>query len=121
MTDSIFERWRGSQPKTLIDNLRRLADDLEDIDACVVARPPATSINSWAIAQRAVPCLIGRPMGHPVVSDGKSACSSELFYLDAERGIARTMSRWYSLGTRVDPEYWGEKFRHMGKPFEGSH
>jgi len=56
-----------------------------------------------------VPCLIGRPMGHPSIFDGKTACSSELFYLDPARGIARTMSRWYHLGTRVDAEYRSER------------
>ncbi|WP_312862228.1 DUF6634 family protein [Rhizobium sp. P32RR-XVIII] len=56
-----------------------------------------------------MPCLIGRPIGHPKVPDGKMACTSELFYLDRERGIARTMSRWYRLGTCVDPGYWDER------------
>jgi hypothetical protein len=66
-------------------------------------------MNSWTLGRRSVPCLIGRPLGHPAILDGKPACSSELFYFDPERGIARTMSRWYRLGTRVDPDYWTER------------
>ncbi|ASR08855.1 hypothetical protein CHY08_18125 [Rhizobium leguminosarum bv. viciae] len=119
--DSGILPWFGMSQAPLVDRLRRLADDLENIDKSLGARPPVASLNSWTLGHRAVPCLIGRPIGHPVISDGKPACSSELFYLDAERGFARTMSRWYRLGTRVDPEYWGERFREKGKPFEDSY
>ncbi|MGO4117005.1 DUF6634 family protein [Rhizobium leguminosarum] len=110
----------GSDPASLIARFRQLADDLEDIDKCLAARPRTASLNSWALGQRTVPCLIGRPIGHPIVSDGRTACSSELVYLDPDRGVARTMSRWYRLGTRVDPEYWGERLREEVNP-SGSH
>ncbi|MGO6791073.1 hypothetical protein ACCT17_34160 [Rhizobium ruizarguesonis] len=110
----------GSAPAALIAKLRQLADDLEDIDRCLAARPPTASFNSWTLGRRTVPCLVGRPMGHPSITDGKSACSSELFYFDEERGIARTMSRWYRLGTRVNPEYWEDRLRENG-PSEYSH
>lgn len=109
MNESVPE-WLGLPHPSLISKLRRLADDLAEINQCV-AQTPDAAINSWTLGKRVVPCLIGRPMGHPVISDGRSAFSSELFYLDPHRGIARTMSRWYRLGTRVEPEYWGERFR----------
>lgn len=107
--DSLFQEWYGMSKASLVDCLRRLADDLENVDRCVEAQAPGAAMNSWALGTRAVPCLVGRPLGHPVISDGKPACSSELFYLDADRGIARTMSRWYRLGTRVDPDYWNQR------------
>lgn len=93
---------------SLIQRLRCLADDLEGIPNDVETLP-AVAINSWAIAQRPVPCLLGRTFGHPSIGDGRPALSSELFYLDANRGIARTMSRWYRLGIRVDPDYWNKR------------
>jgi hypothetical protein len=114
--DSAYFAWYGTSRDVLIEKLRRLADDLEDIDRCAEAIVPKAAMNSWASGMRSVPCLIGRPTGHPIVSDGKTACSSELFYLDVDRGIARTMSRWYRLGTRVDPEYWGERLRDRASP-----
>ncbi|WP_060563790.1 DUF6634 family protein [Sinorhizobium fredii] len=97
-------------PASLAATLRSLADDLEASNSIDdVGALPAVAINSWAIVQRPVPCLIGRTLGHPSIGDGRAALSSQLFYLDSEREIARTMSRWYRLGTRVDPDYWNKR------------
>lgn len=108
-SDSAFVAWNGVSRSLLIDRLRRLANDLEDIDRCLEARAPRAAMNSWTVGRRFVPCLVGRPLSHPAIPDGKPACSSELFYFDPERGVARTMSRWYRLGTRVEPDYWAER------------
>jgi hypothetical protein len=105
----------------LIEKLRRLADDLENIDQEPAGISPQVAMTSWALGRRTAPCLIGRPVGHPNISDGRLAYSSQLFYLDMKRGIARTMSRWYSLGTRVDAEYWDERFRETVGPFGDVH
>ncbi|KSV85673.1 hypothetical protein N181_22715 [Sinorhizobium fredii USDA 205] len=108
--DSVFGRWFGMSPASLAATLRSLADDLEASNSIDdVGALPAVAINSWAIVQRPVPCLIGRTLGHPSIGDGRAALSSQLFYLDSEREIARTMSRWYRLGTRVDPDYWNKR------------
>lgn len=119
--DSVSRAWFETSGAELVEKLRRLADDLENIDLCGDVLAPKAAMNSWALGMRSVPCLIGRPVGHPNIADGRPAYSSELFYLDAERGIARTMSRWYSLGTRVDPEYWGERFREKANPSGDKH
>ncbi len=107
--ESAFGEWFGMSRSSLVECLRRLADDLENIDQCSEAQRPSAAMNSWTLAKRAVPCLIGRPIGHPTISNGKPAFSSELFYFDADRGVARTMSRWYRLGTKVDADYWNER------------
>ncbi|NKM62057.1 hypothetical protein GFL58_13705 [Rhizobium leguminosarum bv. viciae] len=112
--DSVFRAWFGTSGAELVEKLRRLAGDLDNIDRRVDTIAPKAAMNSWALAMRSVPCLIGRPLAHPNISDGRPAYSSELFYLDPERGIARTMSRWYRLGTRVGPEYWEERLRENG-------
>ncbi len=44
--------------------------------------------------------LQGVVRGHPRLRDGKEIVTSQLFYLNQELGIARTMSRWYRLGKR---------------------
>lgn len=106
--DSAIQTWFGMSRSSLAASLRSLADDLESIPDDVEALL-AVSINSWTLAQRPVPCLMGRTLGHPSIGNGRPALSSELFYLDSERGIARTMSRWYRLGTRADPDYWSNR------------
>lgn len=117
MIESVPE-WLGMPHPSLVAKLRRLADDLADINGCAEAHAPEAAFNSWTLGKRVVPCLIGRPMGHPVISDGRPAFSSELFFFDPHRGIARTMSRWYRLGTRVEPEYWGERLRRKANFLE---
>ncbi|MGO7904198.1 DUF6634 family protein [Rhizobium leguminosarum] len=61
--------------------------------------------------ERSVPCLVGRTTGHPGITDNRVACTTELFYLDKEHGLARTMSRWYRLGARVPPDFWNDRVR----------
>ncbi|MGO8141795.1 DUF6634 family protein [Rhizobium leguminosarum] len=109
-----------SHRPSLPEQLRRLADDLENIEQRLRRTVPSVTINDWVVMERSVPCLVGRTTGHPGIIDNRVACTTELFYLDEERGIARTMSRWYRLGTRVDPEYWEERLRENG-PSEYSH
>lgn len=52
---------------------------------------PATMINE--------PVLIGRVHGHPVVNG--EVMTSTVIMIDTERGIARTLSRWYRLGCPI--------------------
>ncbi|MHC2574967.1 hypothetical protein [Rhizobium leguminosarum] len=108
--DSVPCEWFGTSRAALIEKLRRLADDLENIDRQPDRISPEVTMHSWTHGKRMVPCLIGVPTGHPKIGDGKPAYSSELFYLDKERGIARTLSRWYRLGTRAAPGYWDARW-----------
>lgn len=101
--------WFGMTRTALAHHLRRLADDIETLNVSRAPPGDVVAINSWSLGTRTVPCLIGRPIGHPSIEDGKPACSSELFYLDLDTGIARSFSRWYRLGTEVDPEYWARR------------
>jgi len=95
----------GTPRATLVCLLRRLADDLENVGG-IESAIPEVAINSWSLASRRVPCLLGRTLAHPKIQDGKTAASSELFYLDRDRGIARTLSRWYRLGSQVEFDHW---------------
>jgi hypothetical protein len=91
---------------SLAAKLRSLANDLEALDRFDDVGATSVLIDHWALARRAVPCLIGCPTGHPAIEDGSPQVSSELFYLDEERGFARTLSRWYRLGTPLRPTHW---------------
>ena len=100
--ESYSGKWFGMPRANLVALLRSLANDLESIDAI----EPSVSVNAWSLGTRRVPCLIGRTQGHPSIGDGRTAASSQLFYFDPVENIARTLSRWYRLGTRADHECW---------------
>lgn len=108
--DSVFHGWFRMSPASLAARLRSLADDLEALDSFDGTRVAAVVLDNWAVARRAVPCLIGCPTGHPKIEDGSPLFSSELFYLDEERGFARSLSRWYRLGRPVEPDFWSKRY-----------
>jgi len=83
---------------TLSRLLRHLADDLDNVKKDAFPERAEVVLTDWALMERAVPCLVGRTVGHPHILDNRVACTSQLFHLDGERGIAHTLSRWYRLG-----------------------
>lgn len=92
--------WLGAQPDLMIPRLESLVADLRS-----VARgqsPPmlekAALLDDYLIFQRAVPCLAGRMFDHPDIATGHAGVTSELYFIDVERGVARTFTRWYRLG-----------------------
>ncbi|MCS4091375.1 hypothetical protein [Rhizobium sp. BK176] len=96
--DSSDGLWFGYSKVGLVEKLRRLADDLENAETSTGTRVPEVFLKDWFLVQRPVPSLVGQSFGHPNIVDGRSACTSQLFFLDERRGLARTLSRWYSLG-----------------------
>lgn len=109
MSDRSSRLWFGMSRLELAERLRTLADDLDTYGSHCV-RPIATKIDSWAVARRTVPCLVGRPTGHPRLDDGSPIFTSELYFLDQERNVARTFSRWYRLGGEAAPGYWENNY-----------
>jgi hypothetical protein len=107
MIDSILQASFGEDRLEIASHLRSIAADLEMVDRFLERNVVSSvMIDNWALARRAVLCLIGNPTGHPDIRNGRSSCTSQLYFLDEKRGIARTYSRWYKLGERVDPEFW---------------
>ncbi len=103
--DSLESRWRWSTTARTIERLRTLADDLEAVaDGRVAERPITTLMNSWSFATRPAPCLVGHAFGHPSIDDGRRALTSEVYYVDPSLRLARTLSRWYKLGSYEPPE-----------------
>jgi len=82
--------------------LTDLSHDMDDI--CVHGRPyhfalaNAPRLENWSFAALFSPCLVGEVTGHPLLGDRPSIHTSQLMVLDAERGWARTWSRFYRLG-----------------------
>lgn len=108
--DSVFQYLFGMPRSEVVRKLRALADDLDSVRERDHTGAHSVAIYDWALAKRAVPCLIGRAKSHPTIEDGHPLFSSELYYLDEERGIARTLSRWYQLGNRLDPDSWNQRY-----------
>jgi hypothetical protein len=90
------DKWLGSPPIVLLPRLRSLLADLEQLALPGSSPVPneAVNIRNCVIASRAVPCLMGEMTGHPTIKNGPGI-TSELFYLDRQRKLARTLSRWY--------------------------
>jgi len=85
-----------------IERLQTLARDLCRL---LDGTPPdladnAPSIDHWQLALRQEPCLAGYVSGHPLGIGGANrvTITSGLWILDARRGCARPLSRWYRLG-----------------------
>jgi hypothetical protein len=99
-------QFKGEPPQSAIANARRLADDLNHLilhgsptDADLAGAP---IIDLWKPAMRAGNALIGMVTGHPIIGDGRVTITSDLFAIDEHAGWARTWSRFYRLGRRVD-------------------
>lgn len=93
----------GGDRRVLLAKLHSIVADLGATEFPDPSSIPVV-MDQWRVARREVPCLLGSSFGHPKFFDGSLTFSSELFYLDAESGIARTLSRWYRLGVPSNPE-----------------
>ncbi|WP_349434310.1 hypothetical protein [Pararhizobium sp. A13] len=97
----MFVEWLGEEPTSLIVRLKSLTADLERLAAnkrISFSREPIL-IDDWILSRRAVPCLLGRMTGHPTIADNNPGVTSEVYFLDENLGLARTLSRWYRLET----------------------
>lgn len=69
-------------------------------------------LENWRVALRLVPCLAGTAFGHPPCDDRRLTSTSEIVFIRPEFGMARSTSRWYSLGTPVR-DNCGYRFRRQ--------
>lgn len=99
--------WLGHNPKALIPRLRTLLADVEAAAASEAYSFPKESValDDWVLMRRAVPCLAGRSTGHPDITDGAPTITSEVFFIDTERRLARSLSRWYLLEDPMNEEF----------------
>lgn len=86
-----------------IDVLRRLLSDLEQLRDRGTPSPSSLAdapfLDEWAFAHRLVPCLNGYPEGHPTCRSGRMARTSDLWVIAPGQRYARTLTRFYRLGT----------------------
>lgn len=83
--------------------MRRVLHDLEDLHtgkldtAEILTTAPLLEdyrlVLGWCHAMKGV------VTGHPLLPDGNEVVTSQLIYMNPDIGLARTLSRWYRLGT----------------------
>jgi len=88
-----------------LDRLRRLVADIETLKTGRHPDPSAIEgsafIHEWRLDSRPAPCLRGYFEGHPKIRSGRMGATSELWVWAPDHGFARTLSRWYKLGSRA--------------------
>lgn len=80
--------------------LAPLVDDLRLVEAGrfnAINLRDAPILYSHRILPLSVGMLSGIVEGHPRLGSGRKITTSQVFYIDTEVGVARTMSRWYRL------------------------
>lgn len=83
--------------------MRRLLRDLEQLEAGaldtadILAKAPLLEDHRLALGW--CHALKGIVTGHPLLPDGGEIVTSQLMYMNPDMGLARTLSRWYRLGT----------------------
>jgi len=89
----------------LANKLRDLASALDELSSVGPEGIEASvSISEWTFAKRVVPILVGKMMGHPSIKNGNIGATTEIFYIDAAAGLARSFNRWYRLGPGVNEQ-----------------
>ncbi len=90
------------------DLLARLVDDLRLAEAGSLASidfAEAPILFAHRVIPQSVGILSGIVEGHPKLRSGREITTSQVFYLDTEQGVARTLSRWYRLDGTVVRRY----------------
>jgi hypothetical protein len=92
--------WPNGDLREDASRLEQLARDLRAIAAgnLVIDNTTSVELANWRLTYRRVLSLNGVSISHPTLGT-KSIRTSEVYFIDLDRGIARTLSRWYRLTT----------------------
>lgn len=61
-------------------------------------------LDNFVFAKRSVTCLKGTAVSHPSLDATISTTTSALALINLDAGVARTQSRWYRLGQRLEQD-----------------
>ncbi|MFK4771353.1 hypothetical protein [Rhizobium sp. ZW T2_16] len=96
------------QVRDLDHKIMRYGQLLSDLKALRKGHEPSPSVlelaptlENWSYTTRPVSCLSGLFFDHPKIDDWRPGITSEVFFIDAERGFVRTRSRFYTLGSKA--------------------
>jgi hypothetical protein len=82
------------------DTLSRLVDDIrlaETGSLSSIDFDGAPTLYAYRTIPHSVGVLSGIVEGHPKLRCGREISTSQVFFIDTEQGVARTLSRWYRL------------------------
>lgn len=83
--------------------MRRLLRDLEQLEAGTLDTADilgnAPLLEDYRLVLGWCHGMKGIVTDHPLLPDGQEVVTSQLMYLDPDAGLARTLSRWYRVGT----------------------
>lgn len=82
--------------------LARLVDDLRLVETGRLSPSEldgSPRLYDYRIIPSSVGFLTGIVDGHPTLRPGRKITTSQVYFIDSDRGIARTLSRWYRLGS----------------------
>lgn len=82
----------------LLIDLRRIAADSGPSSADLRSAP---LLDRWTIGFVPAACLTGAVYGHPILGDKARVTTSQLVMLEPSKSWARTVSRFYRLGSAV--------------------
>jgi hypothetical protein len=96
--------WPNGDLREDASRLEQLACDLRAIAAgsLKIDKDASVELANWRLTYRRVLSLNGLSIDHPMLGT-KPVHTSEVYFIDLERGIARTLSRWYRLTTPFTP------------------
>lgn len=85
------------------DRLAALSRDLRAIAEGTAPSPDeldfAPVLDEWRFSQRSMTSMIGTLVGHPRLPDGP-VHTTEIWAISTSQGWARTLSRYYALGSQ---------------------
>ncbi|PZR12913.1 MAG: hypothetical protein DI532_12140 [Azospirillum brasilense] len=85
------------------DRLAALAQDLRAIAKGAAPSPSeledAPVLDQWQYSQRSMTSMVGNLVGHPRLRDG-AVHTTEVWAISTTQGWARTLSRFYALGSQ---------------------
>jgi hypothetical protein len=89
-----------------LERLQALVADMEQIRAgasLVELAVNAPLLDDWSLSMRPEVCLVGRATGHPLLPGARRPISTScLWLMSQDKKFARTLSRWYRLGSPAD-------------------
>lgn len=93
--------------KSLEDSLTSLLRDISDLRVGEIPRSldleAAPTIDQWSYGLIPARCIVGTPVGHPILGKRARVHTAQMVLMDSESGWARTWSRYYRLGAPERP------------------
>lgn len=93
---------RAERREELATKLADIAADLRGLNRPDPVLPTsAVELSHWYLSAMPVLTLSGIALDHPKLGT-KPVATSQVYYIDTESGLVRTLNRWYRLGVPME-------------------